>query len=386
VSLWFVLLVPLLVTPAAAQSNGQPEFEINPRGYVQLDWREYPGWDIPLGTNRLNRERFEVRRARIGVDGQFKGMDFEVTVDPQDGDGVLVKDAYAQFRFSRALRLRVGQFKVPGSREYQTSARSIEFLERSALADSLAAGRDIGGMLYGGIGSRLEYQAGLFAGDGNGRDERAGLTGAGRAEWGAASDLDVGASFSMGRTEADELEDPNGLLGRAPSGYRFFDPIYADGWRTRAGVDTEWTPGPWRIRGEFLRSIEQRHEQGLDLEDLPAAIGTGWSAAITRQFGRRSGNNPRKRLREFDVSLRVDWLNFDDNGAETDRDSVRARATDIRPRSALTSTLGGSWSPTNWTRVMINASWENYAENRTGPEPGHSGFWTFGTRLQIELP
>jgi phosphate-selective porin len=368
---------------STAQST--PEFELSPRGYIQFDWREYPDWTVPLGGDRLNRQHLEIRRARVGVDGRWKQVAFEVTVDPQDTDGVLVKDAYGQMRFSRALRLRVGQFKVPGGREYQTSARSIDFMERSALSESLAAGRDIGAMLTGEIGSRLEYQAGVFAGDGNGRGDRAGVTAAGRAEWQLAGDLDVGTSFSMSRTEADDTQAPDGLIGRASSGYRFFDGLYVDGWRLRSGADAAWTPGPWRVRGEFLRTDESRHAQGLDFEDLPTAVGTGVTAEVTRQFLRRGGNN-RNRWREFDVSLRVDWLGFDENGPETDRDSVRARATDVRPRSVLAGTAGVSWSPTNWTRVLTNVSREKYSDPRTGPEPGRAGFWVFGTRLQLELP
>lgn len=383
-----VVALLLLASTTTFAQGGSSDFEISPRGYVQFDWREYPDWIVPRGSNRLNREQLEVRRARVGVDGRWKQVSFEVTVDPQDTDGVLVKDAYAQMRFTRALRLRVGQFKVPGGREYQTSARSIDFLERSALSESLAAGRDIGAMLTGEVGSRLGYQAGVFAGDGNGRGDRSGVTGAGRAEWQTAGDLDVGASFGMSRTGADDTEDSNGLLGRASSGYRFFEELYVDGWRLRTGVDAEWTPGPWRVRAEFLRTNEQRREQGLDVEDLPAAVGTGWSAEVTRRFFRRggSGSRARNRWREFDASLRADWLGFDDNGPATDRDSVRARATDIRPRSVLTGTAGVSWSPTSWTRVLTNASWEKYSDPRTGPEPGREAFWVFGTRLQLELP
>lgn len=369
--------------PVLAQTN--PEFEISPRGYVQFDWREYPDWTVPFGGNQLNRERLEMRRARVGVDGRWKQVTFEVTVDPQDSDGVLVKDAYGQLRLTRALRLRVGQFKVPGGREYQTSARNIDFLERSALSESLTAGRDIGGMLTGELGSAFEYQAGVFAGDGNGRGDRSGVTGAGRADWQAGNDLDIGASFGMSRTEAVDADDPNGIVGRASSGYRFFNELYVDGLRTRGGVDAAWTPGPWRVRAEFLRTWEQRHHQGLDFEDLPTAVGTGWSAAVTRQFLRRGGAQ-RNRWREFDVSVRADWLGFDDTGDQTDRDSVRARASDVRARSVLAGTVGVSWSPTIWTRVMTNASWEKYSDPRTGPEPGRDGFWVFGTRLQLEIP
>ena len=378
-----LLLLLTAASPALAQQP-EPDFQIAPRGYVQFDWRGYPDWEVPTGTGRLNREPFETRRVRLGFDGRVKRVSFEVTVDPQDGDGVAVKDAYAQVRLSRALRLRVGQFKVPGPREYQSSARSIEFLERAALADSLAAGRDIGGMLTGEIGERLDYQAGVFAGDGNGRDERAGVTGAGRVVWHHVDDLEVGGSLGIGRTEADDTEAPNGLIGRSSSGYRFFDELYVDGWRVRGGVDGEWSPGPWRVRAEFLRADEQRRGQGLDFEDLPRAVGIGWSAAVTRQFNRREGS-ARRRWRELDVSLRVDRLGFDDSGG-SGLESIRPRATNIRPRSVTSSTLGLSWRATAWTRVMTNATWESYSDARTGPRPPHDSVWAFATRLQIELP
>jgi hypothetical protein len=368
----------------AGQNDGT--FEFAPRGYVQFDWRGYPGWDVPLGSGRLNHEAIEVRRARVGFDGQWRRLSFELTLDPQDADGVLVKDAYGQFRISRALRLRAGQFKLPGGREYGTSARSIVFMERSALSESLAAGRDVGVMATGEIGRRFDYEAGVFAGDGNGRGARSGWTGAGRAEWALTGNLTMSGSFSGGLTSSVDADPPTGLEGRAPSGYRFFEELYVQGLRLRTGADVVWTSRPWTVAGEVLRAYDQRSEQGLDFEDLPGTVGLGWSASITREFGRRS-RGPRSRWREFDLSVRLDQLSFDDTGADTGRDSVRARATDIRARGAATLTTGVSWRPTRWARVLTDASAERYSEPRSAPEAGKRGYYlVIGTRLQVELP
>ena len=382
-----VLALAVGGAPVSAQDAPAPDpvFTIAPRAYVQFDRRGYPEWDVLPGTGRLNHDTLEMRRVRVGVEGQLRRVSFEVTIDPQDTDGVLVKDAYAQLRLSRALRLRAGQFKLPGSREYGRSARTIDFLERAALADSAASGRDIGGSVYGEISRRLAYEAGLFAGDGNGRAARASATGAGRVEYALPGDLEIGGSFSLGRTEAVDTEDPNGLIGRSSSGYRFFEQVYVNGWRLRTGGDARWERGPWRVDGEFLRASEQRVEQGLDFEDLPSAVATGWSAAVARQFFRRDGQG-RLRWREIEVGARVDSLRFDDSGPDTQFDSVRARATDIRPRSVLTTTLAVSWRPSEWVRVMTNASWERYGEQRSSPDPGQSGFLALGTRLQVSLP
>ena len=386
-----VALIGLHASPARGQQadaprNAERPFEIAPRGYIQLDWRGFPEWTTTPGTGRLTYDTMEVRRARVGVDGRVRRLSFEVTLDHQDeDDGTLLKDAYAQMRFTRAIRLRVGQFKIPGGREYQTSARSLDFMERSALSTSVTPGRDLGAMLTGEIGRKLDYQAGFFAGDGRGRGSRAGRTSAGRVTWTLVRDLELAGTFSEGRTRAVDADPANGLIGRAPSGYRFFDRAYVQGERIRVGADLEWSPRSWRFTAEAIRADDERRGQGLDLEDLPSIVATGWSAAVVKQIGRRRGQ-ARSRLREWDLGLRYDELAFDDAGPETASDSVRPRAADVRPRAARTLTSSLSWAPARWSRVIGNAGFERYTEPRTAPEPGRHSYWTFGMRLQLAIP
>lgn len=363
-----------------------PAFEIQPRAYVQFDWRGYPDWTVPLGTGRLTYDALEVRRARVGVDGRWRRVSFEFSFGPEDLEDVWVKDAYLQVRVNRAVGVRAGQFKLPGSREYGTSARSIDFLERSALAESTAPHRDIGVMLTGRVGARIEYEAGLFAGDGNGRRSRADRTAAGRVVWDLPENVEVAFALSEGRVASEDTEPANGFTGRSSSGYRFFEPVYVQGRRGRIGADAAWDPGPWRFAVEALRAVDARDRQGLDYEDLPSLVGVGWSVAATRRFGLRQGG-PRSRLREWDLGVRYDRLSFDDEGPETPRDSVRARATDVRARAVRTVTSAVSWRPASWVRAMGNASIERYSEARSAPEAGRrGGYWMFAASLQVEWP
>ena len=389
-----VVGVMTLIALHASRVAGQGEasrdndraFEFAPRGYIQLDWRGFPDWTISPGTGRLTYDTVEVRRARVGVDGRVRRVSFELTLDPQDeDDGTVLKDAYVQMRFKRAVRLRVGQFKLPGGREYQTSARSVDFMERSALSTSVTPGRDIGAMLTGAIGRTLDYQAGVFAGDGRGREARAGRTSAGRVAWTIVRRLELAGTFSEGRTRAVDTDSANGLGARAPSGYRFFDRVYVEGERIRVGADLEWRPRSWRFAAEAIRANDERRGQGLDLEDLPSLVATGWSASVVKEMGRRRGN-VRSRLHEWDLGFRYDELAFDDAGPATASDSVRPRATDVRPRAARTLTGSLSWSPARWSRVMGNAGFEQYTEPRSAPEAGRRSYWTFGMRLQLEIP
>jgi hypothetical protein len=386
---WALLVSVALAQPAFAQpaqetvSEGQRQFAIAPSGYVQLDWRGYPDWELSTGTGRLEHDTFNVRRLRVGLAGHWRRLDFEVTLDPQDWDGTLVKDAYAELRLGGQIRLQAGQFKLPGPAEYHTSARRLDFMERAALASSIAPGRDLGAMLVGRLG-RMDYQAGMFAGDGNGRPARADLTAAWSIRWNAAANLEAGGSFSLGRTSPTDSEPANGLEGRSASGYRFFERVYVHGRRVRLGADVRWEPGRWRLSAAWLRAHDERSGQGLEFEDLPGVRAIGWSAAVTRKFGR---GNASPRWREWDLGLRVDGQSFDDDGPATASDSVRPRATDVRAKAAQRLTAAGSWSPRRWTRVIAEGAVERFDDSRSAPRPGRRGpYWTFGTRMQFELP
>jgi len=216
-SLLTIVAVTIPVSAIADQGNAQaakappPVFELTPEAYMQLDWRGYPDWPVTPGSGRLEFDTFAVRRLRAGVNGHWRDVGFEVTLDPEDIDGTLVKDAYGEWRWGGGYEIRLGQFKSPGSRDYGTAARSLDFLERAGLGRSLAAQRDLGGMLHGDIGRKFDYNVGLFAGDNNGSTRRAGLTGAARVEWEPSNDLVVAGYMSEGRLTSVDTDPENGL-------------------------------------------------------------------------------------------------------------------------------------------------------------------------------
>ncbi len=390
----FVVGLAAIASAHAQESEGagqQRDFRVRPTGFMQLDFRTFPDWDVRPGTGRLNRDEIEVRRLRGGVDGSWRQLSFELSVDPFDEDGTFVKDAYLDVRLGKQLRFRSGQFKVPGSREYMTSARRLDLLERSALASQLAAGRDIGAMLRG-RGRRLDYEVGLFAGDGNGRGDRSGTTAAGRVVWELFRGLEFGGYLSEGRTSAVETDAANGLDGRSSAGYRFFERLYVEGRRTRVGGDVELTHGPWRLAADAVRVVDERNGQGLDLEDLPAIVGTGASGSIAWRFGAAPASTPDASAQSrpdrwpWQVALRYELLRFDDEGAATGRDSVRPRATDVRARGYQGLTLGLSRVLNDWLRVVADSGFDRYSEPRSAPEAGRQGnYFRAGVRLQLEL-
>lgn len=368
--------------PAVAQERPmEPAVErdgavrLKPIGYAQFDVRAFPGWgQAPDGTD-LHIGRGEIRRLRLGFEGRWQRLSWEFSGEPIDGAEFL-KDAYLDVRLPGSLRLRGGHFKLPGSREVLTAARKLDFVERSALASSIAPARDLGAMITGAVRT-LTYRAGVFAGDASSRDSRSGTTAAARVGWRPAKGLELAAWLTEGRVRANGRK--HGLEGSTASGYRFFNDVYVRGRRTRTGFDAAWTRGPWQLIGETLRARDQRLGQGALREDLPALIGQGWSASLVRRFGARTDGR-------WQIGGRYDYLGFDDGGAATGSDSTKARAADVRPRAAHTFTAGAAWKSTPWLRVLGNAGVEHHPDARSAPEPGRRTYFTFVLRLQLETP
>ena len=123
----------------------------------------------------LRHDETELRRLRVGLDVAWGRLVLQAQADPHEDGRSVLKDAYAELRFGKAFRLRGGHFKVPVSPEFLTSAARTDFVERTMLASELGPGRDLGVMIHGEV-QRLQYQLGVFNGDGWSHTSRAETT------------------------------------------------------------------------------------------------------------------------------------------------------------------------------------------------------------------
>ena len=91
------------------------------------------------------------------------------------------RDVFLNVRLARALELRAGKFKMPFGLEETTSTMDLDFAYRTLGSDALAPAREIGAMAHGRVTRLLEYEAGVFRGDGeNARSSAAGVPAPGR--------------------------------------------------------------------------------------------------------------------------------------------------------------------------------------------------------------
>jgi hypothetical protein len=385
------------------------DFELRPAGYIQMDGRAFPGWEVEPGLG-LRTDSFDIRRLRAGFKFDVRALSGEFVVDGADLANRAIsdddphpaftlqqhlKDAYLELALGKDHFLRAGHFKVPVTREFLTSASKIDFAERSMLASGMAPGRDWGVMFGGKLGELhgLEYLIGGFAGDGWSENFRSEATGAARLVLEVSSKLEIGASGSLGAVEADTEDplltpEPHSLRGRSASEWSFFRRVHVDGQRRRLGADMQLVAGPLTLRGEVLQAREERKGQGSTFLDLPPLVGLGWSGtAVWRLLGPRTKKDEAHGKTPVDLAVRYESLRFDDDGPDEGFAGTTDRARNIRAQSAQ-SVLGSlSCWPRPWIRLLGNVIVDRYNDALFAPEMGRKGnYVTLIGRLQLEVP
>jgi len=143
-------------------ANG--DFALRLGGVLQVDSRTFFDNPATAGNSGLL-----LRRVRPYLQGTvFRDFDFLFVPDFAPAGGPTIFDAFVNYRYSPALQLQAGKFKVPVGLEQLVLDRNILFNER-ALATDLVPNRDIGVELHGDFFDRgVSYAAGLFNGTSDG--------------------------------------------------------------------------------------------------------------------------------------------------------------------------------------------------------------------------
>jgi phosphate-selective porin OprO and OprP len=247
-------------------------------GRIQFDYRNFSGSDA------LNANTFDIRRAYLGARGKFwDDYEFQVVGDFAGLSGSTANvcstatcstttvattgsshldEAYINANWWKQARFRFGQFDMPFSLETLMSDRFIDFMERSWGSTFLAQGKSRGVMVFGAPTTGLYYglaygnHSGKNTNDSNNTADGKDVTGrvaANFAEMFGAKDAvyHVGAAFSRGHT----------AVGRAPSartdgrGITFFNPEPFTGdevRRNRYGLEAAFAYGPFKSQMEYV--------------------------------------------------------------------------------------------------------------------------------------
>ena len=122
-----------------------------------------------------NTSSFDTRRARIIVSGTALHEEFKyvLSADFTGSGGDTIRDAYFKWAACDWLALKFGQMKTGISRQFNTSAHNLQFVERSTVSDYMDLGRQQGISAWSELADgMIVVGAGAYNGesDGEGRN------------------------------------------------------------------------------------------------------------------------------------------------------------------------------------------------------------------------
>ena len=311
-------------TPVTAGWNGEHffiksadgNFQIQPYGYVQTDYRSYDGDGAPANT-------FAVRRARFGFQGNYGShFQFAILTDAASSGtgatGAIVRDVYLNAKINDAFQIQAGQFKEPFAQEVVAGVTNIDFADRGLQSllypSASSAFRSPGAVIHGDIsGGVVQYWGGIF--NGHGYATASNTTSVpetvGRIRiypWRNHKDSffrsfafggSMAYSFARGlsREQTPSTTDPD-------ASFTFFPQFRINGNVWRSEGEFTFIHGPTAIRGEYVQAEFDRtgvgtlQFGGLGNADLPTVRMKAWNIAATYLLtGERRPENGTPRVR-----------------------------------------------------------------------------------------
>lgn len=153
------IILALAAAPALSAQTAAP-YTPEIHGTIRAKYEYQP----PIGKGR-----FEVRNARIGFEGRVvPKVRYKAEIDLSDEGAIKMLDAYVRFQPQDALRLTVGQMRVPFTIDAHRSPHQQYFANRSFIAKQVGNVRDVGAAVSWrpGVAVPLTLEGGIFNGSG----------------------------------------------------------------------------------------------------------------------------------------------------------------------------------------------------------------------------
>ena len=142
-----------------------------PRPQVRLQ-AGYEGIVAPRGPGQrveASQSGFLLRHAELWLQGWAGSRQLEYRLQVDFAEPTILQDAFAQWRASRSLAVRLGRFKLPFGFQRYLRSTYYDFVDRSETMNAYSLERDLGLMVVGRpLAGRLQYQVALSNGSGTG--------------------------------------------------------------------------------------------------------------------------------------------------------------------------------------------------------------------------
>ena len=128
-------------------STADKKYSVSLGGRIQYDYNRAEENGVAA------EDDFGVRRARLFVKGDIADWSYKAQFNIGNGNGGSPEDLYIRYNgFGKKAKVTVGRQKMPFGLEELTSSKDITVLERSAITEAYAIGREDGIQLSGSEG------------------------------------------------------------------------------------------------------------------------------------------------------------------------------------------------------------------------------------------
>ena len=409
-------------TPLTAGWNGEHffirsadgQFNFNPYGYVNTDYRAYKGDGAPSDT-------FVLRQARFGFQGSYGShFDFAILADAAATSGSVVRDVYLNVRIKPEFQFQAGQFKAPFGQETGIGDTSLDFIERgfqSMLYPSAAtAYRSPGVALHGDIdGGVMQYWVGAFNGKGyalaNTTNQPEVIGRLRFYPWRKTKNdwlkqFAFGGSVDFARSRG--LSGDQSFSAALPDGaYTFFPQFAINGDIQRYNGEFTYLKGRFALRGEYDQLDMDRTNVGalqarwLGFMSLPTIRAKAWDLSTTYLLtGEKRPENGTPRVNRptfgpdtpggqgrgwgaWELAFRFTGIQANEPGASFVNNITNGSVPTFNDHTKE-YTIGLNWYPNYWVKYVLNLGIDQLKEPSViGQEP--QNFYVVMQRLQFRF-
>ncbi|MGD0508748.1 MAG: porin [Terriglobales bacterium] len=395
-------------TPLTAGWNGEHffirsadgQFNFNPYGYVNTDYRAYKGDGAPSDT-------FVLRQARFGFQGSYGShFDFAILADAAATSGSVVRDVYLNVRIKPEFQFQAGQFKAPFGQETGIGDTSLDFVERgfqSMLYPSAASAyRSPGVAIHGDIdGGVMQYWVGAFNGKGyalaNTTNQPEVIGRLRFYPWRKTKNdwlkqLAFGGSVDFGRSRG--LSGDQSFNGTLPNGaYNFFPQFAINGDIQRYNGEFTYLKGRFALRGEYDQldmdrtNVGSEQAGGLGFLSLPTIRAKAWDLSTTYlltgekrpengtprvkrpTFGPDTPGGQGRGLGAWELAFRFTGIDANEPGENFYNYYTKGNVPTFDYHTNE-YTIGLNWYPNYWVKYVFNLGIDQLKEpSVTGQEP-----------------
>ncbi len=294
-------------------------------------------------------DSFELRRARIGINGKiFKDINYEIVTNAVGSSANLIDTAWMNYGFNKDAQVRVGRFKQPFSLEELTSSNSIDFMERSYI-NQLIPGKQLGAMLHGEPQKGFTYGASIYQ-DGFNPVTMQSNTGGGMAA----------ARLTANFAELNNMPDKVLHFGFAATGGKYqVIPTSSGNTQSTPSIDTRATVLAFRSENRGLANSYRAQIGGDKLIASSGSIGYDYNASAN------NAADVTKMMGGLEFALANGPLKFQSEYARTNVDATATAVTYTTSCTTACSSAATSVdtkAKTMYAELMYNITGESWAD------------------------